>query len=300
MIMHVPFTGELAALGAAFFWATASVLFRRIGGQIPPMVLNFLKGVVALSLLIPTVALGGEILAPVHPMGLSLLLLSGMVGIGLGDTAFFASLNRLGERRTVLIVETLAPPLAVIMAWIALHEILPPLGFAGIAMTAAGVGWVIAERTCGFEAGRRQLRTGIHLGLTAALFQALGAVLSRGALVNFDISPLRSTLIRLIGGTLVLLLWIPLRGQSFFPRGLRSGRVWGPVVAATFLGTYLGLLLQQVAFKFTSAGIAQTLLGTSALFVLPFVFFMGEKITSRALMGAVLAVCGVSLLFGLK
>ena len=120
------------------------------------------------------------------PLGLFLLLLSGLVGIGFGDTAFFASLNRLGERQTVLVVETLAPPFAVIIAWVAFHEILPPLGFFGIAMTAAGVGWVIAERTSGSQFHGQRLRSGIHLGLMAALFQAVGAVLSRGALVNFD------------------------------------------------------------------------------------------------------------------
>jgi len=300
MTMHIPFTGELAALGAAFFWATAAVLFRGIGVHIPPLVLNFLKGIVALSLLIPTVALRGEILTSVDPLGLFLLLLSGIVGIGLGDTAFFASLNRLGERQTVLVVETLAPPLAVIIAWVALHEILPPQGFFGIAMTVAGVGWVIAERTSRSQVHDQQLRSGIHLGLMAALFQAVGAVLSRGALVNFDISPLMSTLVRLIGGTLVLVFLIPIRGQSFFPKGLRSGRVWGPVIVATVLGTYLGLLFQQISFKFTSAGIAQALLGTSALFVLPYVILRGERVSFRAFLGALVAVCGICILFSLK
>lgn len=294
------YTGEAAALGAAFFWAVATILYRRLGIGISPLLLNLLKGVVATILIFATLALRGRLQIPMDVMALTWLFLSGAIGIGCGDTAFFASLNNMGERRSILIVETLAPPLATLMAMAALREFLPPLGFLGILITLTGVAWVLAERVRGEEHLRTRLHSGILLGLIAALCQALGSVFSRAAFLHSDITPMWSTLIRLIGGTLFLVVMIPLRGQSFFPKALASPKAWGSILFATFVGTYLGILFQQVSLKYTSAGISQTLLGTSALFILPFVILRGEKVTLRAALGAAVALCGVGILFSLK
>jgi drug/metabolite transporter (DMT)-like permease len=54
-----------------------------------------------------------------------------------------------------------------------------------------------------------------------------------------------------------------------------------------------------VALRFTSAGIAQTLFSTSPLFVLPLAAWSGEWVSARAVLGAVVALVGVALLFGL-
>jgi drug/metabolite transporter (DMT)-like permease len=72
------------------------------------------------------------------------------------------------------------------------------------------------------------------------------------------------------------------------------------IVLATFTGTFLGVGLQQVALKFTNAGIVQTLTATSPLFVLPMIIILGEKVSFRAVLGTFIALAGVALLFGYK
>ncbi|NER83650.1 MAG: EamA family transporter, partial [Leptolyngbya sp. SIO1D8] len=79
-------------------------------------------------------------------------------------------------------------------------------------------------------------------------------------------------------------------------RPLRSGQLLTVVVLAAFLGTYLGVWLQQVSFKYTPAGIAQALLATSPLFVLPIAALMGKRVTGRAVLGVLVAIAGVWLL----
>ena len=74
-------------------------------------------------------------------------------------------------------------------------------------------------------------------------------------------------------------------------------QLWRLVVAATFVGTFLGVVLQQLALKHAQAGVAQTLLGTSALFILPLVAWRGERVSLRAILGAAVAVVGVAMLF---
>jgi drug/metabolite transporter (DMT)-like permease len=83
-------------------------------------------------------------------------------------------------------------------------------------------------------------------------------------------------------------------GARFRP--LRSRQLIPIVVLAAFLGTYLGIWLQQVSFKYTAAGIAQALLATSPLFVLPIAIGLGDRVTWRAVLGVLMAIGGIWLL----
>ena len=69
------------------------------------------------------------------------------------------------------------------------------------------------------------------------------------------------------------------------------------VAIAAFGSTYLGIWLQQTSLKFAPTGIAQTLLATSPIFILPIMALMGEKVSIRAILGVLLAIGGISLLF---
>ena len=46
------FGGELAALGAAFLWALASVLYGCIGQYLSPIKMNILKNIIAMAMTI--------------------------------------------------------------------------------------------------------------------------------------------------------------------------------------------------------------------------------------------------------
>lgn len=78
---------------------------------------------------------------------------------------------------------------------------------------------------------------------------------------------------------------------------MNSKRLLAALVLAAFGGTYLGIWLQQVALKYTPAGIAQTLGATSPLFVLPVVAALGEVISIRAVLGVAIAIGGIALIF---
>ncbi len=299
--------GELAALGGAFLWAVASVIYTRVGRAVGPAEMNLLKNVVALAMLGLTLLFVGQALPDAAGPAVALLLLSGVVGIGLGDTAYFETLNAVGPRRALLL-ETLAPPLAALLALVFLGERLHPGAWLGIAVTVVGVIWVITEgapqagsgtaREAVAVAGGR-LRRGLLFGLLAALAQAGGAVLSRAAFLEADVSSLWSAFLRLAAGAVVLGPWLALTRCRVggWLRQPGAAALGGRLLAAITLGTYLALWLQQVSLKLTLAGVAQTLFATSPLFVLPFAAWQGERISLRAALGAGLALGGVALLF---
>jgi len=294
------FRGESAALGAACLWAISSAIYGRLGQNISPLYLNLLKGAIAIALILITLLIRGELIPEIATKNLFLLLLSGVVGIGLGDTAFFAALTCLGARRTLL-METLAPPITAIFALIFLQESLSASAWIGIMLTILGVAWVVTERVNDLANYPLRLKAGIIYGAIAALALAIGGVLSRAALADTSISPLWAALLRLIAGVTSLLLWIPLRRQQgfFMPKQVSLSFVAG-IGFAAFAGTYLGIWLQQSAIKFTAVGIALTLTNTAPLFVLPIAAFSGEKLSLRAICGAIVATSGIGIIFYLR
>ncbi|BAC91300.1 DMT family transporter [Gloeobacter violaceus] len=302
--------GELAALAAAFLWAVGSVIWSLVGRRIVPLELNLIKIAIAMVLLVPTLWLGGVGLAVDRPEAVVLLLASGVVGIGLADTFFLEALKQLGARRA-LMLRTLDPPFAALLALFFLGEALGFWAWGGVVLTVLGVAWVIGERT----ATRLPVtepsavvfrRWGVICGVLGALGQAAGAVLARQALVETEITPAWSTLLRLGGGLAVVLVWVGLKRQPLgrwleqppVEDGWSLGQLLGAISFAAFTATFLGIWLQQTALKFTAAGIAQTLCATSPLFVLPFAAWMGEKIGYRAILGVLVSLGGVALLIG--
>ncbi|KAF3891202.1 DMT family transporter [Tolypothrix bouteillei VB521301] len=310
------FKGEIAALSAACLWAVASTIYGRLGERIPPLQLNLLKGIIAIAFLLLSIPITGEWLPNITVLPLCLLLTSGIVGISLGDTAFLAAINYLGARR-VLVIGTLAPPIAAILALIFLQEKINLSAWCGILLTVLGVAWVITERTP--DEGTRTRETketgnvaaplfaspfwkGIGFSLLAVITNATGMVLSRAAFIDRSINPLWAALLRLSAAELVLLIWFTLRNRQGNYKGktLHSRQFVMTAIFASFCGTFLGIWLQQTAVKFTAAGIATTLMQTSPLFVIPLAKFMGERVSLRAIAGAVVAIVGVGWLFYLK
>ncbi|MEO1388967.1 MAG: DMT family transporter [Cyanobacteria bacterium J06634_6] len=316
--MNSSFVGEGAALLAAFLWAAATLMFGRLGKSISPLVLNIVKGLFAIAMMIVTLAFtsllsSGSAAMPALPtQAVWLLIVSGAVGIGLGDTAYFSAINTLGARRALLL-ETLAPPMAAVMAWVFLSEQLAFGAIAGITITLTGVAWVISERVPGVT--QHSTSAGVRVALLATFCQASGAVLSRAALAETTVSPLWSSFIRLFAGLVFMGVTVlvkpnyvesasdrearrqkdPMQWRAALLR-LRSPKLLLAIAMASFFATYLGIWLQQIALKYAVTGIAQALLATSPLFVLPMAALLGDRINWRATVGALIALSGVWIL----
>jgi drug/metabolite transporter (DMT)-like permease len=293
--LFLSFRGEIAALGAALMWAIASFLFAGLSRFTSPLWLNLSKSSMAIGFILLTLVLRRDASPQLSLTELSLLSLSGAIGIGFGDSMFFQTLFCLGARRTLLL-EAIAPPLSAFLAVLFLQEQLALWDWLGIVLTIAGVVWVMLERTPE-QQGDLRLGPGILAGLLAAFAQAGGAVLSRSALAATSVSPLWSAFVRLSAGVAVLLIWLTLKRKSWQQlQPLQSKNLFVFAVAA-FTGTYLGIWLQQTALKYTATGIAQALTSTSPLFILPIALIGGDRVSLRAILGAVVALAGIWLLF---
>ena len=170
------FQGEIAALSAAGLWAFATLMFGRLGKQLSPLVLNLIKGSMAVGFIVLTLAIRQQLLMSLPMASVWLLLISGVVGIGLGDTAYFVTVNALGARQALLL-EMLAPPLAALMSLVFLEEQLSPLAWLGMGLTLAGIIWVVGERSPRTDVSGARLIRGVVFGVLSALGQSVGSVL---------------------------------------------------------------------------------------------------------------------------
>jgi len=279
--------GEIAALSTALCWAVASRMFQILGKSFSPLALNFWKGLVAAIVLFGVT----EFFYPDFTLTQNQvfwLLLSGAIGIGLGDTFFFQALNKIGDSQAILIAETLAPIITALfaMAWIA--EWLTWQQWLGIAVVILSVDMVIKlqkkQKVHHFE------MTGYVYAALAAVCQAFGAV----------ISPANASQIRLLGGLAIIVVLMIIKKDRWLPKTDTLKQTWLLFAGATIIGTFAALFLQMLAFTYTKAAVVQTLFATSVILSLGVSRIMGEKVSGRVMLWSLVALAGVVFLVAIE
>jgi drug/metabolite transporter (DMT)-like permease len=287
-------TGTLAALACALSWAIAARLFRVLGSAFSPLALNFWKGALSVALL-AIISLLYFPLGELEQHVIFWLLLSGIIGIGIGDTFFFLALNKIGDSQSILVAETLAPIATALLAMVWIAEWLTWPQWLGIAIVLVCVDLVIKVQRQTALADMFEITGYLFAGL-AALCQAIGAVISRDVLLQSDIDPFNASMIRLIGGISIVVVLILIRKQSFMPRTGLQLKTWATFAVATLVGTFLALSLQMLAFSLTKAAIVQTLFATSIIFSLIIARLLGEVIRFKTILWSMGALVGVGIL----
>ncbi len=285
--------GELAALAASLVWALASVYFARLSGVMDARALNFAKTGLAAALLWLTLLLyNGTVWPALSPTDFGWLAASGFVGLAVGDTAIFRALARIGPRRTLL-VWALVPPTTAALAVPVLGEPVTPPLVAGMALTLAGVVWVVRERA---PDGAATDALGLVFAIVSMLCQSVGNILVK--LGGSHADALEISVVRLVVGAGFVGLHLALIGRLGELRAITAPKVPGRLALATFLGTYLGIWLATAGLRYAPAAVAATLGSMSPVFVIPVVWaFDGERPSPRAVTGALVAVIGVAVLF---
>ncbi len=230
-----------------------------------------------------------------------LLVVSGFVGIFLGDTALFLTLNRMGPRRTAILFATNAP-MSVVLGWSVLGEALSPGALVGIAITVGGVvlSIIFGKRRTQLHQWERitgPLWLGVALGLFAALAQAVGSIIAR-PVMEAGADPVAASALRvgIAGVGLALLTRLP--SDRFRPQGRLTVGLTARIALSGMLGMGLGMTLLLFALEGGEVGIVSTLSATSPAIMLPLLWATtGERPAAPAWIGALLVVVGSALIF---
>jgi drug/metabolite transporter (DMT)-like permease len=292
----------IPALLTTVLFSLSAIFATRTARSMGSLQANFWRLLVALALLgLWTWWKQTAIATPALPW----LLLSGMVGFGLGDVAMFFALTRIGPRLTLLLCQCLAAPFAAFMEWQWLGTTLAWPQILSACIILAGVSLALLPRSGPQKEPTRLSFSGIGWGVLSALGQAGGAVFSRKAYETVNpafIDGGVTAFQRGLGGIVVAGaaygLWFLLRKRTVLPPDKPSPlRLKLYIVANALAGPTLGVACYQWALATAPSGVVLPIVAMVPVVIIPLTSWIeGDHPSRRAVAGALLAVAGAALL----
>ncbi len=295
------YIAECSALAAALCWSFGGLLSTTPTRALGAVRFNRIRlSIVSLILLVFVFMTGSWRTLGLHSAwGLTL---SAMIGIFLGDTLLYATLKRLGPRRTGILFTTNAP-ITVIIGYFFLKEALPLATAIGCVFIMAGVLLAVFCRTGSaqkhsFEQIQGSLAAGIALGILSALCQAIAVLIAR-PIMAAGVDAMAASALRVGIAALALncmFLLQPVRnGHQHIPMTWKL--MWQTSLSG-ILGMALGMTFLLFALAHGQAGLVSTLSATSPILILPLLWIATrEKPAPGAWVGALLAVLGIACIF---
>ncbi len=291
---------EAAALGAAALWALTGLISAGPAQHLGAIAFNCTRMVLVAIMLTLWVALttGWGSIGADHILP---LILSGIIGIFMGDTALFLTLNRMGPRRTAMLF-SLNAPMSAILGWSFLGETLTTTQIAGILVTFSGVLLAIRfgkrkSQLHQWESIRGPHWIGILLGLVAALSQSVGSLIAR-PVMETGADPVAASTLRVGISALCLLALTRLPFSWVKPAGRFTPSIVGLIAISGLIGMGLGMTLILFALSGGEVGIIATLSATTPALMLPMLWWRTKEVPALgAWLGAGFVVVGSALLF---
>lgn len=249
-------TAYFFALSSAILFSGASVIFARFSISHSSQWMNFMKNSIAGLAFCVAAAIGiycgSDRLENLHISSAIYLLLSGFIGLAIGDYFLFRGYQRIGSARTIMVF-SFSPLFLTLEGFLFFGQGIALFQLAALVLMMACV-WTIS-----FEKFRERGEwewKGILFAVLGVLLDNIGVVLSRKA---FDLSPelgsLQANAVRSLGAVIPFYFVLLVRGEKpireFIKLDVRDKSL---VVGASFLGTFLSLFLWLTALKIGHIG----------------------------------------------
>jgi len=293
------YIGQIAAVTTAVCWAITSTNFEAAGKKIGSVPLNIIRlfiGFIFLSTF--TLITRGQIL----PFDASLnawkwLTISGFIGFFIGDLLLFEAFIRIGARISMLIFASV-PPMSGILAYIILGESMSQKQIIGMIVTLIGISIVILVK----DEGSKKIKlshsvSGILFAFGGAFGQSLGYIVGKLGLGNYN--PFAATQIRIISAMVAFSLFFTIkRNWHLVFDSFKEHKAMIRVTIGSFFGPFLGVSLSLLAVQHINPGVASTLMAITPILLIPVaIFIKKEKVFFKEILGAFIAVIGVSVIF---
>ena len=286
--------GILSAFGAATSWTYACFIWRAQTQKYKSIDINLTKNIIAFLIFIPAFI---NLSSTTALKNIFILLISGIIGIGLGDTFYLKSLQTIGTRKT-LSIETLSPLMAALSGEIFINENLTTKSWVGIIIVSISL-FIILKKGNDFKGGNSPFSEKNNFKIFAfpflsVLCAVLGGLFSRMVFLQSNLSPFLTTEIRLLGAIIFL---ISLKGFkiNFFLKNIEK-KQQKRFLLSILLGTNIGILLQQVVFKTLPIGVGWALLSTSPVISLFFAKNEEREITKKIIFFTCFLFFGLTLI----
>lgn len=299
--------GELIALLTAIFWTITSLAFQQATRKAGSISVNVIRLVIAfLIYAIISYFIRGKALpfdASTHQW--IWMSISGLVGFVFGDYFLLKSYEYISARITMLVM-SFAAPLAAFISWFVLGEVMSMLALGAMFITIFGILLVITEKQkLDIEKAKQSKMKlqfsfspkGLIFAFLGTVGQATGLVLSKYGMQDYNV--FAATHIRIIAGSFGFIILV-----TFIKRWPRVQQAVSDASAMKFImvgsifGPFLGVYASLLAIKFTTVGIASTIMAIIPVLIIPpAILLYKEKVTVKEVIGAFIALGGIVLFF---
>ena len=287
--------GIFSAFGATLAWTYACSIWRTQTNIYKPIEINFLKNIIAFIIFSPIFLILNY---ATNYKYFLILILSGIIGIGLGDTFYLKSLNLIGTRKT-LSIEALSPLIAAIAGNLFINENLNLNAWIGIVIVTGTLVRIIKKKSYLLDKDSNLILNNNSLdkyiySFLSVLCAVIAALLSRFVFLESDLTPIFTTEIRLFGSIIFLCLMTKMKLRLFISNFERKEK--NQFILSVLMGTNIGILLQQIVFQSLPLGIGWTLLSTSPIVSLLFTKKEEGKLTNEIIIITFLLFIGICLI----
>jgi DME family drug/metabolite transporter len=293
--------GEFAALGAAVSWTVSALLYKKALSDAKPISANIIRlTLTSVVLLVFMVTVGLIGVLSRLPMSVVVLAsVSGIIGLGLGDTLYMISLKMIGVARAVPV--TCTYPLFNLL-WVALFagESVTWSVALGAVVIVLGV-WMLSleEKGEALDLQRKVLHKGLALALATALLWSVSIAMMGLAVKetpNLD-DAFAINAVRVFAIAISLAIAAPLVDKRLGFLKMRKRTVVTLLVGG-IVALGLGWFLLNYSFIDIAQSRAVPISSATPLFsTLAGVLLLHEKVNAKIALGSVMIVAGIFMIF---
>lgn len=294
----MPYIGEIAALITALLWSGTAIVFTEATKRVGSYVVNITRLILATIYLIITIIIF-DLNFYISWEQIYLLGLSGIIGLVFGDGFLFKAFQYIGARLSMLVM-SLGPPIAALLAYIFLGEVLSFWGIIGVVVTITGIALVILKRSEQPSSDIKRNSLGYFFAFLGALGQAGNLIYAKEAFMLGEMNSFVATFYRMVPSIpFMYLLGILARRKRNKVKILKERKdALTFIIIGSFIGPFLGITFSLIAVANTYVGIASTLMSTVPILMLPLIkYYYKEKLSILSILGAAIAVIGIAILF---
>jgi drug/metabolite transporter (DMT)-like permease len=299
--------GELFALLTAVFWTTTSLSFQQATRRAGSLSVNVLRLIIAFFIYGVISYFSRGLFLPFDAGSHQWIWMSvsGLIGFVFGDYFLFKSYELISARISMLIM-SLSAPIAALISWFLLGETMNLLSVFAMFITIFGIMIVITEKKklddekAGVKNKKIQFSfspKGMLFAFFGSIGQALGLVLSKYGMQDYNV--FAATQIRIITGCIGFIILISLiKRWPKVKQAVSDSVSMKFIVIGSIFGPFLGVYVSLLAVKFTTVGIASTIMAIIPVLIIPpAILIYKEKVTLKEVVGAFIALGGIMLFF---
>ncbi len=291
--------GELISVGTAFCWTLTVISFESAGKKVGSLSVNIIRLFFGLILLTVTLFITTGLPVPIHETGYVwyMLIISGFIGLVIGDLFLFQAFVDIGGRISLLIYSTV-PVITALFGFFLFDETPTWYTAIGMALILGAVSMAILSKRGDDKKIHPHILKGVVFASIGAVAQAVGLVFSKYT-IDLDVNAFAATQIRVMAATVGFIIYIFIKKEwGNVSKAFKNKRAISWIAVGSVFGPFLGVTSSLWALRYTQLGISTTISQLNVILIIPFSYFLfKEKVKPVEIVAAFIAFGGAAILF---